>query len=180
MIRTQQMANHDYDWFCIINDMPVCLASNGGFIPHAVNKGNRVVNMQARAYNLPRYTSFHLNTAYITANITNSGFAYVNDVNSPYRELLRPHDINFSPGTPLEVQYYSEYFAKMAERGLYVLDRIGDDLYSLIAWPENSDMELLHSRLFRDDAVFLEADALDFTQPETLVEINIIDLFVNI
>lgn len=180
MISTQQMANHDFDWFCIINDKPVCLASNGGFIPNAVNKDNRIVNMQARAYNLPRYTSFHLNTAYIAANITNSGFAYVNDVNSPYRELFRPHDINYPAGTPLEVQYYSEYFAKMAERGLYVFDRIESDLYSLIAWPENSKMELLHSRLFKDDAVCMEAGALDFTQPETLVSIKMLDLFENI
>lgn len=174
------MANHDYDWFCIINDKPVCLASNGGFIPDAVNKGNRVVNMQARAYNISRHTSFHLNTAYIAANITNSGFAYVNDVNSPYRELLRPLGVHYPPGTPLEVQYYSEYFAKMAERGLYVFDRIEGDLYSLIAWPDNTDMDLLHSRLFKDDAVYLEADALDFTQPDALVGINIIDLFAEI
>ena len=61
-----------------------------------------------------------------------------------------------------------------------MFDRIESDLYSLIAWPENSDMELLRSRLFKDDAVCLEADTLDFTQPETLVGINIIDLFVNI
>lgn len=179
MLSTQQMLNHDYDWFCIINDFPVCVASNGDIIPDVVNFGNNVINTQKRAYRLPRTKKFQINTNYIEGHIVNTGFDYLLDDNSPYKEILRPKNITFPQNTPPAVQYYSEYFAKMAERGFYVFDRPqeSEDLYSLVAWPTSFNMDILFQHIYKEESrIELQLPQLDFYRPQNLTEIYLVDL----
>ena len=178
MITQQQMSNHDYDWFCIINRVPVCVASNGGQLPTKLNVDNNIINMQNRAYNLSRIHHFTLNRAYLLQHVVNNGFEYVDDLNSPYRELLKPKDIEYAHDEPLKIQYYAEHFAKMAQRGFYVFDK-RDDLpktYYLVAWPDNFDLDRLGSRLYRETALDIITDELDFSTPQSLVDINLLDI----
>ena len=117
MISKLQMQLHDYDWFCLINGCPVCVSSAGSFIPDVINRDNYVLNSMYRAFQLPRVCGFQLNTQYLMQHVVTKGFDYLNDVNSTYREILQPKDIQYPAGTPVSVQYYAEYFAKLAERG---------------------------------------------------------------
>lgn len=183
MLSKQQMLNHDYDWFCVINEKPVCIASNGGFIPDIINKNNNIINTQRRAYNLPRLYKFKLNVDYIINNVVNTGFDYVEKIDSPYRELLRPKDIVYPPNTPLAVTYYAEHFAKMAERGFYVFDRLqeSENSYFLVSWPSNYNMELLRARIYRDDEdLSFNIPQIDFENCKSLVDIDIVDLIANL
>ncbi len=170
------MSNHDYDWFCIINRVPVCVASNGGKLPTKLNVDNNIINMQNRAYNLSRIHQFTLNRPYLLQNVVNKGFEYVDDLNSPYRELLVPKDIEYAHDEPLKIQFYAEHFAKMAQRGFYVFD-MRDDMpnsYYMVAWPDNFDMNRLGRHLFRDSALRVETDELVFSKPQSLVDINLL------
>lgn len=184
MISHLQMELHDYDWFCIINGYPVCVSSAGSRIPDAISVKNYVLNSMYRAARLPRVCGFELNTAFLSNNIVTKGFAYLTDANSTYREMLQPKDITFPANTPLPVQYYSEYFAKIAERGFWVFDRdikLEDcDRFHLVAWPEIPDAALtLKKKMFTDLQVELSTNALDFKNPEGLVEIKLLDFFVD-
>lgn len=178
MINEQQMSNHDYDWFCIINRVPVCVASNGGKLPSKLNVDNNIINMQNRAYNLPRVHRFSLNRYYLEQYVVNMGFEYVDDLNSPYRELLRPKDIGYAQDEPLKIQYYAEHFAKMAQRGFYVFDKRDDmpNSYYLVAWPDNFEMDRLGGSLYRDAALSVMTDELDFSNPQGLVDISLLDI----
>lgn len=183
MISEQQMKMHDYDWFCCINDFPVCVSSAGSPIPEVINRDNYILNSINRASRLPRVCGFNLNTIYLVQNVVTKGFEYLSTPNSAYAEVLRPQDVQFPNGTPIAVQYYAEYFAKIAERGFWVFDR--DILYTegyrfhLVAWPRDSKRAtLLHSRMFSDYMVNLHTPYMNFKEPERLVELNLLDYFV--
>lgn len=183
MITKTQMLMHDYDWFCIINSHPVCVASAGSLIPDPINVDNYILNSMYRAYQLPRVCGFLLNTQYIMQNVVTKGFEYLTDTNSTYRETLRPSNILYPIGTPIEVQYYSEYFAKLAERGFWVFDRdiqyTDGDRFHLVAWPENPQKaSTLYTKMYSSLCVSLETNFLDFKKPETLIEINLLDYFI--
>lgn len=178
MISEQQMLNHDYDWFCIINRVPVCVASNGSQLPTKLNVDNNIINMQNRAYNLPRVHRFTLNRYYLEQHVVNTGLEYVDDLNSPYRELLRPRDIKYAHDIPLKVQYYAEHFAKMAQRGFYVFDKRDDmsNTYFLVAWPDRFDMDRLRKCLYRDTPLSIFTDELDFATPHNLINVRLLDI----
>lgn len=183
MITKFQMELHDYDWFCIINGCPVCVSSAGSYIPDAVNVNNYVLNAMYRVSHLPRVCGFVLNAAYLESNIVSNGcFSYLTNDNSVYREVLQPKDITFPANTPLPVQYYSEYFAKIAERGFWVFDRDimfeDGDRFHLVAWPQTPDAATtLIDKIFSENCVKVNIEDLDFTKPRSLVEIRLLDYF---
>lgn len=183
MISKLQMQLHDYDWFCLINGCPVCVSSAGSFIPDVINRDNYVLNSMYRAFQLPRVCGFQLNTQYLMQHVVTNGFDYLNDVNSTYREILQPKDIQYPAGTPVSVQYYAEYFAKLAERGFWVFDRdiqyVEGDRFHLVAWPEHpNNAATLNWRMYSEYSVSLKSEILDFNNPASLVELNLLDLFV--
>lgn len=183
MISDAQMKMHDYDWFCIINGKPVCVSSAGSTIPAVINKGNYVIDSMNKAHRLPSRYDFSLNTQFLLHNVVNVGYEYLQEPQSAYSEMLRPDGIQFSEGTPVAVQYYSEYFAKIAKRGFWVFDRVVQynegNRFHLVAWPKgNVDEHLLQEKIFSEYCVMLNIADLSFEEPEKLVNINLLDFFV--
>ena len=182
MLSRQQMQAYDYDWFCIINGKPVCVASNGDIIPNAVNFDDNVIRTQSAAYRLPQSYRFTLNREYILNNVVNTGYEYLADEHSPYRKLFRPRDIEYPADLPLAIQYYGEHFAKMAKRGFYVFDRLQDtpNSYFLSAWPDRYDMARLNERVYHNNTeLSFTLRLLDFDCPETLVDLDLVTMFMN-
>lgn len=67
----------------------------------------------------------------------------------------------------------------MAERGFYVFDRPqeSEELYSLIAWPTSFDMNSLFHHIYREDSrIELELPQMDFSLPQELIEIHLVEL----
>lgn len=79
MISKKQMMMHDYDWFCIINNKPVCVCSAGSPIPDVINQNRNVINTMGRVGRLPMDCQFELNIAYLRDHICTSGFEYLQD-----------------------------------------------------------------------------------------------------
>jgi len=174
-----QMLTHDYDWFCKINGKPVCVSTAGDIIPASVNYDGNVVKTRYRVNHIDETCEYRINTNYLNNNIANVGLEYVEDINSPFREIFRPRNIQFSDEIPLKVQYYCEYFVRMAKKGFYVFDRntIKANSYHLVAWPTVSNLDVLDKKIFRDDkGVFFSTEAIDFERPETLVDIDLLHI----
>ena len=183
MISDAQMKMHDYDWFCIINGKPVCVSSAGSTIPAVMNKDNYIINSMNKVHRLPSRYDFSLNTHFLLQNVVNVGYEYLQEHQSAYSEMLRPNGIQFPENTPLPVQYYSEYFAKIAKRGFWVFDRdvqyVEGDRFHLVAWRNgNVDENILYDKIFSEYCVRLDTADLSFEEPEKLVNINLLEYFV--
>lgn len=125
--RIDYQRTHDIDWFCMIDSVPVHIASNGGVIPpNILSRENFAV--QTEVYNMPCIFS--------------------EDDVVVREEYIRERV--FSNGQNISEEAYRSYvksFVDMARKGFVSLDRIDtgetaecseDERYIVVAYPKQS------------------------------------------
>ena len=135
MYRKMILQSLDVDWFVVINDIPIHIASNGGYIPQETYRVDDLKRIYAEVLLLKESFKEDVDSSYIKGL---SGYEYMES--EGYKSLLK------GKRDPVQekIALYSETFAEMARRGFYSFDRIdrisesGEELYRLIAWPLNS------------------------------------------
>lgn len=114
--------SHDIDWFCVIDDVPVHVASAGGAIPDNLNNREKLREQQYEVYNLPDIVSDN-----------------EIDINYPF---LFQH-LGIQPEDDLAVQDYLNSFLAMARKGFASYDRrdindLNAEEYICVCKPNNN------------------------------------------
>lgn len=116
----EDMVNLDIDWYCIINDRLVHVASNAGQLPKNFYSIEKLKEIQSIVNSLPKSSSV----------ITNE--EWINTVATEYYEQ---EDGTFQEKKEL----YCRSFIQMAQKGFYSFDRVyefeNSDKYHIVAAP---------------------------------------------
>lgn len=140
MYRISTQKSLDIDWFVYLQNTPIHIASNGGFIPRNTYKVRELNDIYNHVMSMPENNDVEVNESYIK-NL--DGYEYLE--NRDYSTVFNEES---SDGIN-KVELYSESFVSMAKRGFCSFDRIdsvsprGYELYRLIAWPKKSKYENL-------------------------------------
>lgn len=132
------MMNHDIDWFCVVNDIYIHVASAGGMLPDLINDKDTLRNIQHQVQMLP--------DIYSEEEIEYNDFAIDNVVG----------ENNFKAR-----QLYVESFVAMARKGFASFDRtniseFSNNQYHLVCWPKGfkrkpNGLELYSIQANKDD-----------------------------
>lgn len=185
MYRSNYLYTHDIDWFCLINRIPVHIASNGGNLPRRSYTIRQLVSLQNKVANMEQQFKFSINTSSINTYLKEGEYyPNLNELSEQqFREMLPNHfDISqdyYQLKLSREILLYGWSFIEMAKRGFYSFDRIEGDLdnslYRLIAWPTNYDVNrfdrvVFHSLQNYNAPSFLSI--MENSQPEGDVIMN--------
>lgn len=176
MLSYIKQITNDYDWFCVINDKPVCVASAGCVLPKSINIGNRVLDMMKKIEKIEAKFDFEINIEYLRNNVVNKGYEYLNN-NGVYKELWMPRVESLSQ-YELPIQFYCEYFVNIAKKGFYVFDKTmhKPDLYHLVAWPKNCCDCDLKKFFFDKKSVDIHIQSMNFASPTSLVNLKLVEM----
>jgi len=128
---------HDIDWFCIINNYPIHIASNGGMLPN-IYRREKLREIQSLIEQLPVICE------YPRIGQSFSLFDAMQLEKYPVIENKKYKQIQPADKSKMAREMYINSFVTMAKRGFYSFDRyipgsnfkIGD-AYHLVAYPDN-------------------------------------------
>lgn len=116
MYKLSYQYTFDIDWFCIINNMPIHIASNGGKLPNLYKKKelrelqHRVAMLEPQRQGQPNII---LSENHNMETILNMQYDYLLEKNVP---MERVKDL------------YVESFKEMADKGFYSFDRLDPEM----------------------------------------------------
>lgn len=126
----------DIDWFCIINDYPVHVASNGGRLPNFIRSDKQLFASQKNVLSLPNVFDYEVNRE-IELDRDEELESLEGDFNEYFpeaNEVLGDNQFNNTQ----KAYYWS--FVSMAKKGFYSFDKVilgeFDSRYRLVAWPK--------------------------------------------
>ncbi len=132
---------HDIDWFCVIDNKHIHLASNGGVLPKAVNDEELLDKIQQDVAQMPDRYKYKLNRKYLNEILNDERFKHIEILEEETLDLLIPMSIDFGDNQLSgKEKVYCWSFIEMAQKGFDSYDR-AEDGYHLIAEP----IELLDS-----------------------------------
>lgn len=170
-----QMKARDFDLFCIINNMPVHIATLGAVIPEELNNVQRISTNINDVCGIKPTTNAILNEDLIKKYVSTDDYKYLRDLdqkNVSANVSRLPGFDKFDEETPIYIKLFSWYFMEMARRGFYSFAHYGsddDDKFFLVAWPEEANLNFVDSH---KDVSFI-LDQVDFSKPK---EMDIISL----
>lgn len=133
MLSVDYQLNNDIDWFCILGNIPIHVASNGGRLPVSLSTVSKLRTAQRFVYNLDENCDYEFNPNVLEMPL-NDSLDEIRDISEyfPFTEgLFEERYLSNSQ------KAYLWSFVKMAKKGFYSYDRIDDtDKYMLIAWPK--------------------------------------------
>ena len=117
---------------------------------------------------------YKLNDKYLDDHVLNEGYEYLADPDNPIGQEMDDDWLSImTKNEPLSKRLYASSFVEMARRGFYSFDKTEDKEgeYHLVAYPSKGmkDWQLL-------DVPYVKGANLDFTNPETLVNIRLVEL----
>lgn len=144
---------HDIDWFCLIDDVPVHLASNGGELPDDSYKASELVSIQRQVPALEPIYKYELNMPYLEQYLNDGRYDDLRDVDDFLTQSQMPETAEMRgelPNLPLHWRAYCWSFIEMAKRGFFSFDRTVNDkdrdgIYHLVAYPIYDREELIVS-----------------------------------
>lgn len=177
MITEEFQRLNDIDWFCIIDGVPVHVASAGDLLPAMYASNGSPASMKSILSDVlkqPFEYDYKLNDEYLDGHVLNEGYEYLEEQENPIgQDMDDDWQSIMTKNEPLSKRLYASSFVEMARRGFYSFDKTEDKEgeYHLVAYPSNgmSDWQLV-------DAPYVKVVNLDFTKPETLVNIRLVDL----
>lgn len=131
------LKTHDIDWFYRISNQYIHVASAGGMLPEGIKDLSVLRKIQRAIDYLPPVYNVELNREYITQNIIEKNYDYLDGDHIPkdndFDSALDAYNLNIK-----EKLYYNT-FIYFARRGFYSFDRTSlfdnDELYHLVARP---------------------------------------------
>lgn len=177
MITEEFQRLNDIDWFCIIDGVPVHVASAGDLLPAMYASNGSPASMKSILSDVlkqPLEYDYKLNDEYLDGHVLNEGYEYLEEQGNPigqdmgddWRSIMTKNE-------SLRKRLYATSFVEMARRGFYSFDKTEDKEgdYHLVAYPSKGmkDWHLL-------DVPNVKGANLDFTNPETLVNIRLVEL----
>lgn len=135
-----EITEFDNDWYCIINNHPVHIASMGGNIPVQFRDIESLRKMQYQIGNMPYITGVTLNLNLINNEIAGK-YSYLQNMQlrTLIEELNRINDnVTYNMNWALEVRLYASSFVDKARKGFYSYARVGQsNEWFQVAKPEN-------------------------------------------
>ena len=177
MITEEFQIMNDIDWFCIMDGTPIHVASAGDLLPAMYANKKTVAFMKSllnSILTLPLRYGYKLNDYYLDNYVLNEGYEYLGEHDNPVGQDM--DDDWFSIMThnePLPKKLYSTSFVEMARRGFYSFDKTEnkEGEYHLVAYPVGGMIER-HLK----GVPYVENANLDFTAPDSLVNIRLVEL----
>lgn len=122
MYKLSYQYTFDIDWFCVINNMPVHIASNGGKLPNLYKK-NELRELQHGVATLEPLW-----------NGDNQRNIILSESNNIETILNVQYDYLLEKGVPIErvKDLYVESFMEMACKGFYSFDRLDPDIAEIL------------------------------------------------
>ena len=177
MITDEFQRLNDIDWFCIINGVPVHVASAGDLLPTIYSSDKSVAFLKSILSNvlkLPLDYDYKLNDEYLDAHVLNEGYEYLDEQENPIGQDM-DDDWNriMTKNEPLSKRLYATSFVEMARRGFYSFDKTEDKegVYHLVAYPSKGMKDWKNK-----NALSVKGVGLDFTNPKTLVNVRLVEL----
>lgn len=141
ILTDQQVRGYDNDWYCVINGLPIHIASMGGNIPINFRDTNVLRDIQRTVGQLQyQETLIHVNEDFIKTE-TSVGYEYLDELDMEqfiFRLNENAPSFNYNPDWPLKYKLYAYSFIDKARKGFYSYARSeSDNKYHLVARPEN-------------------------------------------
>lgn len=177
MITEEFQRLNDIDWFCILDGVPVHVASAGDLLPVMYADHESVAFMKSILSDVLKLSfdyDYKLNDKYLDEHVLNEGYEYLTEQDNPIGQEMDDdwHSI-MTKNEAFPKRLYATSFVEMARRGFYSFDKTEDKEgdYHLVAYPSKGmkDWNLL-------DVPYVKGANLDFTNPETLVNIRLVEL----
>lgn len=167
---------NDIDWFCIVDGVPIHVASAGDLLPrmYANESVSFMKSVLNRAMKLPLEFDYKLNDSYLDRNVLNEGYEYLNEQNNPIGRDMDDDWISImTHSEPLPKKLYATSFVEMARRGFYSFDKTegNEGEYHLVAYPVGRKMDWQFV-----DALCVIGANLDFSKTETLVNVRLVEI----
>lgn len=177
MITEEFQKLNDIDWFCILDGIPIHVASAGDLLPVMYANYKSVASMKSMLKSiltLPLAFDYKLNDNYLDNHVLNEGYEYLDEQDNPVGQDMDDDWLSImTHNEPLPKKLYSTSFVEMARRGFYSFDKTEgkEGEYHLVAYPEKGiiDLQLI-------DVPYIKNANLDFTTPDTLVNIRLVEL----
>lgn len=135
-----EITEFDNDWYCIINNHPVHIASMCGNIPMQFRNIASLRKMQQLIGNMPYITDVTLNLNSINNEIAGK-FSYLQNmqIRTLIEELTRTNvNVTYNMNWVLEVRLYASSFVDKARKGFYSYARVGQsNVWFQVAKPDN-------------------------------------------
>ena len=146
MYRLNYQYNHDIDWFCRINGLPVHLASNGGVLPGRSYTIKNLVALQHKVANMKQTFRCAVNSDYLLEYLKQGKYyAELENISEAGVRSLLPESFEIANEVAKlssTLLIYGWSFIEMAKRGFFSFDRREEDgLYHLVAWPADFDKQ---------------------------------------
>lgn len=159
-LRGSEITEFDNDWYCIINNHPVHIASMCGNIPIHFRNLEALRRLQKQIADLQYITMVSLNLNLINNEIIGK-YSYLQDrqLRTLVEELNRTNNnVTYNMNWTLEVRLFANTFVDKARKGFYSYARVGQtNEWFLVAVPE-IELDWRASEL---DLNVLELDAGD-------------------
>ena len=139
-LTNQEIREHDIDWYCLVNQKPVHIASMGGMIPRSFRDRAKLRKLQRKVAEMKPFTEAILNYDTVNRLIT-TGYEYLE--NGDIRQNIVRRNEN-DPGCmylrdeELAIRLFASSFVERARRGFYSFVRDENSVkeeYLLIASP---------------------------------------------
>lgn len=171
-ISRRELKEIDFDWYCLINDIPAHFASMGGLVPSIFCERNELRALESSVLQLPYICEIEL-TEQIVSQEIESGYDYLTDnqldnfgvfVEDLFAKIP---SFNYNKEWNIRKRLYTSSFVDKARRGFYSYARIGNEnKYALIAKPQKTfdwkSHDLKLRNLILQDKLNLESIDLDF------------------
>ena len=123
MYRLDYQYNHDIDWFCRVNDVPVHLASNEGVLPRRSYTIKNLVALQHNVANMRQNFRCAVNSDYLFEYLRRGEYysEFENISENDMRSMLPERFVitNEVAELPSIILIYSWCFIEMAKRGFF-------------------------------------------------------------
>lgn len=132
------MYSKDIDWFCIINNLYVHVASAGGLLPDIINDRNKLRKIQKQVFDLP----------------------YILDDNDI---IINSRFINERFNNNEDIANYLSSFIDIAKKGFISMDRTNlldpdDQTYHIVCMPKPNKIIQLEIEIIKIEQGFFELD----------------------
>lgn len=139
MMSETEMHGRDNDWYCIINNKPVHIASMGGGIPEKFRDINYLRKIQKSVSLIPRSTDVEPHYQFINSQIE-EGYDYLQDVDVAQIVMKLNQEnpcFNLFPDWNLAMKLYACTFLEKAQKGFFSYALIDGETnrYHLVASP---------------------------------------------
>lgn len=142
LISRREQENLDIDWFCIINNKPVHIASMGGYIPVPFNERKYLRKIQKKVAALEYISEVNLNMEHVEREILD-GYDFIDAIIGDDNLIVNIEELfasipsfTYNMEWNLKTRLYSSTFVNKARKGFYSYARLWDtNMYELVAAP---------------------------------------------